>query len=124
MAQGKQQTSWASPKFTIDCLLATVSRQLEADGCVFEISEDSCHLTTPDHLTEGDFVKVRLWLEDDEAFIDIRLAEVRRVHQHGIVVDVIHLSLNERMRMKRIVDVHAAMHIENPALIGHLLIRA
>ena len=81
-------------------------------------------LTTPDHLTAGDFVKVRLWLEDDEAFIDIRLAEVRRVQKHGIVVDVIHLSLNDRMRMKRIVDVHAAMQIEKPAQIGHLLIRA
>ena len=124
MAQGKQQTWWDSPKFTIDCVLANVSGQLEADGCVLEFLEDSSKLTNPDHLTAGDFVKVRLWLEDDEAFIDIRLAEVRRVHKHWIVVDVIHLSLNDRMRMKRIVDVRAAMPIEKPALIGHLLIRA
>jgi hypothetical protein len=36
MAQGKQETWWDSPKFTIDCVLANVNRQLEADGCVLE----------------------------------------------------------------------------------------
>ena len=124
MAQGKQQISWDSPKFTIDCMLANVSKQLEADGCVLEFSEDSCNLTSPDHLTTGDFVKVRLWLEDDETFIDIRLAEVRRVQNHWIVVDVIQLNVNDRMRLKRFIELREAMHIEEPALMNHLLIRA
>ena len=51
MAQEKQQTCWYSPKFTIDCLLASVSRQLEADGCVLEFSEAGCKFTTPDYMT-------------------------------------------------------------------------
>jgi hypothetical protein len=128
MAQGKQQTSWDSPKFTIDCVLANVSTQLEADGCVLERLEGGhkCghKLTTPDHLTAGDFVKVQLWLEGEEAFIDIRLAEVKRVHTHWITVDVIVVSPNYRMRLTRFIDTLAAMHIEEPALIDHLLIRA
>ena len=124
MAQGKQKTCWSSPKFTIDCLLANVTRQLEADGCVLELSEAGCKLTSPDHMTVGDFVKVRLWLEGEEAFIDIRLAQVRRVHNHWIAVDVIQVSPNDRMRLKRFIDAPAAMHIEEPALIDHLFIRA
>jgi len=128
MAQGKQQTSWDRPKFTIDCVLANVSRQLEADGCVLERLEGGHQcghkLTTPDHLTAGDFVKVQLWLEGEEAFIDIRLAEVKRVHAHWITVDVIVVSPNDRMRLKRFIDTLAAMHIEEPARIDHLLIRA
>jgi hypothetical protein len=128
MAQGTQQTSWDRPKFTIDCVLANVSRRLEADGCVLERLEGGhkCghKLTTPDHLTAGDFVKVQLWLEGEEAFIDIRLAEVTRVHTHWITVDVIVVSPNDRMRLTRFIDVLAAMHIEEPALIDHLLIRA
>ena|SRR5437879_5291472 len=84
MAQGTQQTRWDNPKFTIDCVLANVSRQLEADGCVLERLEGGHKLTTPDHLTVGDFMKVQLWLEGEEAFIDIRLAEVRGVHEHWI----------------------------------------
>ena len=124
MAQGKQQTWRDSPKFTIDCVLANVNRQLQADGCVLESVEAGCKLTTPDHLTAGDFVKVQLWLEGEEAFIDIRLAEVRRVHEHWIAVEVIQVSPNDRIRLKRFLDAPAATHIEEPAPIDHLLIRA
>ena len=124
MAQGKQQTWWDSPKFTIDCVLTNVSKQLEADGCVLECLEGGHKLTTPDHLRAGDFVKVQLWLEGEEAFIDIRLAEVRKVHEHWISVEVIQVSPNDRMRLKRFIDAPATMHIEKPALIRHLLIRA
>ncbi len=124
MAQGKQQTWWDSPKFTIDCVLANVSNHLEADGCVLERIEGGCKLTTPEHLRTGDFVKVQLWLEGEEAFIDIRLAEVRRVHAHWIALEVIQVSPNDRMRLKRFIDVPATLHIEEPALIDHLLIRA
>ena len=124
MAQEKQQTWWDSPKFTIDCVLANVSTQLEADGCVLECLEGGHKPTTPDHLRAGDFVKVQLWLEGEEAFIDIRLAEVRKVHEHWIAVEVIQVSPNDRMRLKRFIDAPATMHIEKPALIDHLLIRA
>lgn len=124
MAQGKEQTWWDSPKFMIDCVLANVSSHLEADGCVLERLEGGCKLTTPEHLKAGDFVKVQLWLEGEEGFVDIRLAEVRRVHNHWIAVEVIQVSPNDRMRLKRFVNVPAAPHIEEPAFINHLLIRA
>ena len=124
MAQEKHQTWWDSPKFTIDCVLANVSTQLEADGCVLECLEGGHKLTTPGHLRAGDFVKVQLWLEGEEAFIDIRLAEVRKVQEHWIAVEVIQVSPNDRMRLKRFIDAPAAMHIEEPALIDHLFIRA
>jgi hypothetical protein len=124
MAQGYQQTRWDSPKFTIDCVLAHVSSHIEADGCVLERLEDGCKLTTPEHLRTGDFVKIQLWLEGEEAFIDIRLAEVRKVHRHWISAEVIQVSPNDRMRLKRFIDIPAAVQIEEPALIDHLLIRA
>jgi len=118
------QTYWDSPEFTIDCVLANGSRQLEADECVLECLEGGCQLTTPDHLRAGEIVKVRLWLEGEEALIDIQLAQVRRVHKHWIGVEVIQVSSEDRMRLKRFLDAPAAMHIEEPALIDHLLIRA
>jgi hypothetical protein len=109
-------------------VLANVSTQLEADGCVLERLEGGhkCghKLTTPENLTAGDFVKVQLWLEGEEAFIDIRLAEVKRVHTHWITVDVIVVSPNDRLRLTRFIDTLAATHIEVPALISQLLIRA
>jgi hypothetical protein len=124
MAQGKQQTWWDSPKFTIDCVLANVNRQLEADGCVLERLEAGCRLITPDHLRAGDFVKVQLWLEGEEVFIDIRLAGVKSVHEHWIAVEMIQVSPDDRMRLKRFIATPAAMHIEESTLLDHLLIRA
>jgi hypothetical protein len=124
MAQGKLQTSWARPKFTIDCVLANVSTQLEADGCVLERVEAGCRLITPGHLRAGDTVNVQLWLEGEEACIDISLAEVTRVYEHWITVEVIKVSPSDRIRLKRFIDAPAAMYIEEPALIDNLLIRA
>src|SRR6266550_4718471 len=119
MAQGTQRTWEYSPRFTIDCVLANVSTQLQADGCVLESVEEGHQLITPGHLRVGDTVTVQLWLEDEKAFIDIRLAVVTRVHRPRISVEVIRVRQNDRMRLKRI-----AMSIEEPAHIDHLLIRA
>jgi hypothetical protein len=124
MAQGPPQTREDSPKFTIDCVLVSGSTQLQADGCVLESLEDGHKLITPDYLRAGDLVKVQLWLEGEEAFIDIPLAEVSKVHTPWIMVEVIVVSPNDRMRLKRFIHTSAAMHIEKPALIDHLLIRA
>jgi hypothetical protein len=118
------QTCGDSPEFTIDCVLANGSRQLEADGCVLEYLDGGYQLTTPDHLRAGDLVKIQLWLEGEEAFIDIRLAQVRRVHTPWIGVDVIQVSSDDRMRLTRFLDAPAALSIEEPALTDHLLIRA
>jgi hypothetical protein len=124
MAQVTQQTEGDSPKFTIDCVLASGSTQLQADGCILESSEDGHKLITPDHLRTGDLVKVQLWLEGEEAFIDIRLAVVSGIHTPWITVGVIRVSPNDRMRLKQFIQIPAATPIEEPALIDHLLIRA
>jgi hypothetical protein len=124
MAQGIQQTREDSPRFTIDCVLPLASTQLQADGCVLESLEDGHKLITPDYLRAGDLVKVQLWLEGEEGFIDIRLAEVSKVHTPWIAVEVIWVSPTDRLRLKRFIHTPAARHIEKPALIDHLLIRA
>jgi hypothetical protein len=124
MTQGNQQTWWDSPKFTIDCVLAHISDHIQADGCVLERLEDGCKLTTPEHLRAGDFVKVQLWLEGEEDFVDISLAVVSKVHTPWITVGVIRVSPTERLRLKRFIQTHAALHIGKSAHIDQLLIRA
>ena len=105
--------------FTIDCVLAHRSMPLEADGCVLKCVEDGHTLTTPDHLRVGDTVKVQLWLDGEAAFLDIQLAVVTRVHQHWITVDILRVSPDDRMRLKRF-----TISMQDPAYIDHLLIRA
>ena len=105
--------------FTIDCVFAHRSTPLEADGCVLKSVEGGHTLTTPDHLRVGDTVKVQLWLEGEESFLDIRLAAVTRVHQHWVTVEMLRVSPDDRMRLKRF-----TISMEEPAYIEHLLIRA
>ena len=124
MALGKQQSCWAIPNLTIDCMLARVHQELEADGCVMKFSESSSQVATPDLLVPGDFVKVRLWLDDEGASINIGLAEVRRVQDHWITVEVIHVGQQERLRLQRYVASRRATTGEKPVVINHLHIRA
>ena len=86
---------------------------------MLESLEDGYKLITPDYLRAGDLVKVQLWVEGEEVFIDIPLAVVTKVHTPWITVEVIRVSPNNRMRLKRF-----AMSIQEPEHIDHLLIRA
>lgn len=126
MTQNKQQhqTGWDSPKFLIDCVLATVGKHLEADGCILERLEIGCKLTTPDRLRIGDFVKVQLWLEGEETFLDIRLAEVRKIQEHWVAVEVIQLSHNDRDRLKQWINVPGLIPLQETVRMNHLFIRA
>ena len=124
MAIGKQQACWTIPNLTIDCMLARVHRQLEADGCVLRINETSSQVATPDQLAPGDFVKVRLWLDDGSASIQIGLAEVRQVQNHWITVEVIHVGRHERARLQRYVESLQPVPSDKPVFIDQLLIRA
>ena len=96
----------------------------EADGCVLKINESSSQVAAPDQLAPGDFVKVRLWLDDDSASIHIGLAEVRQVQNHWITVEVIHVNRHERARLQRYVESRQQIPADKPVYLDHLLIRA
>src|SRR3712207_2270700 len=82
--------TWDDSRYTITCVLAAhETGPLRADGCVLHTSAHGSALATPDQLTCGSFVKVKLWLEEQDP-IDIRLAEVTKVHEHWISLDLIH----------------------------------
>lgn len=120
----KHQSCWTIPNLTIDCMLARVHRQLEADGCVLRIDGSSSQVAAPDLLVPGDFVKVRLWLDDGGACIPISLAEVRQVQNHWITVEVIQVNRHERARLQRYVESRQPVPAGKPVFIDHLLIRA
>ena len=124
MKIGKTQTCWTIPNLTIDCMLARVHRQLEADGCILRINESSSQVAAPDQLVPGDFVKVRLWLDDGSASINIGLAEVRQIQNHWITVEVIHVGRHERARLQRYVESIQPIPADRPVVLDHLLIRA
>ncbi|HKP01628.1 MAG TPA: hypothetical protein VJU02_08345 [Nitrospiraceae bacterium] len=126
MDSGQRHTGEAHPtfttRFTIDCVLPLASTQLQADGCVLENLEDGHRLIGSDYLRIGDLVKIQLWLEGEEDFVDIPLAVVSKVAVPWIMVGVIRVSPIERLRLKRFIQTH--IHIGKSAHIDQLLIRA
>lgn len=124
MPTGKAQDCWTVPNLTIDCMLTRVHRQLQADGCVLKINESSSQVAAPDQLTPGDFIKVRLWLDDGSACINIGLAEVRQVQDHWITVEVIHVGRHERARLQQYVASRHTIPADKPVFLDHLVIRA
>jgi len=91
---------------------------------VLESLEDGHKLISPDYLRVGDLVKVQLWLEGEEDFVDIPLAVVSKVHTPWITVGVIRVSPTERSRLKRFIQTDAAVHVGKSAHLDQLLIRA
>ena len=124
MGLGKHQACWAIPNLTIDCMLVRVHRQLEADGCVLKFADSNAQVAAPDLLNPGDFVKVRLWLDGEEASIHIGLAEVRQVLNHWITVELIQVGQQERTRLKRFIESRTAASPESAPRIDRLHIRA
>ena len=127
MAQGvhtREDNPTFSTRFTIDCVLPLASTQLQADGCVLENLEQGHRLIPSGYLRSGDLVKVQLWLEGEEKFIDIPLAVVSKVDAPWLTVGVIRVSPTERLRLKQFIQTHVALHIGKSAHIDQLLIRA
>jgi hypothetical protein len=91
---------------------------------VLKINGSTSQVADPDQLTPGDFVKVRLWLDDGSASINIGLAEVRQVQDHWITVEVIHVGRQERARLQRYVESHHSSPPGRPVVLDHLVIRA
>ena len=91
---------------------------------MLRINESSSQVAAPDQLVQGDFVKVRLWLDDGSASINIGLAEVRQVQNHWITVEVIHVGQKERARLQRYVESRQPVPSDKPVFLDHLLIRA
>ena len=91
---------------------------------MLKINESTSQVAAPDQLTPGDFVKVRLWLDDGSASINISLAEVRQVQDHWITVEVIQVGRQERARLQRYVESRHSIPADKPVYLDHLVIRA
>ena len=77
-------------KIAIDCILSKGSEGLQGEGCIYALSSSPPSITGPETLHPGDYVKLRLWLPDDESTaIYIDLAEVQWVKHHWVKLDLL-----------------------------------
>ncbi|MBX3325800.1 MAG: hypothetical protein U0223_02580 [Nitrospira sp.] len=91
-------------KIAIDCILSEGSDGLQGDGCIYALSSSPPSITGPEHLHPGDYVKLRLWLPDDESSaIQIDLAEVQWVKHQWIKLDLLLTSHKDQARLRQFI---------------------
>lgn len=111
-------------KIGIDCMLSKGAEGLIGDGCVYELSSPHSAILSPEKLRPGEYVKLRLWFPDENAYCVIELAEVQWVKNQWIKIELLLVSLKDQARLRQ----YAASegnHLPASALTGEqIMIRA
>jgi hypothetical protein len=108
----------------IDCMLSKGGDGLRGDGCVYDLSSPHPVILNPTRLRTGDYVKLRLWFPDDNAFSMIELAEVQWVKDEWIQVEILLISPKEQSRLREFV-VADGHHLPTSTRVGQqIMIRA
>ena len=91
-------------KVAIDCILSEGSEGLQGDGCIYSLSSTPPSITGPENLHPGDYVKLRLWLPDDEgSAIYVDFAEVQWIKHDRIKLDLLLTSPKDQTRLRQFV---------------------
>src|SRR5689334_9487927 len=85
----------------INCILKRGQAGLEGEGCLYELSAPHREVSAAERLRTGDYVKVRLWLPDEDAHIAVDLAEVEWIESHWIKVDLLSVSPENQARLNQ-----------------------
>lgn len=88
-------------KIGIDCMLSKGSDGLKGDGCVYELSSSHPVILNPEKLRPGDYVKLRLWFPEENAYSVIELAEVQWVRDEWIKIELLLVSPTDRARLRQ-----------------------
>ncbi len=111
-------------KIGIDCMLSKGSNGLKGDGCVYALSSSHPVILPPTKLRPGDYVKLRLWFPDENAFSMIELAEVQWVKNEWIQIELLLVSPKDQSRLRQFVA-SEGNHLAASARIGQqIMIRA
>jgi hypothetical protein len=111
-------------KIGIDCMLSKEGNGLRGDGCVYELSSSHPVILNPERLRPGDYVKLRLWFPDENAYSMIELAEVQWVKNEWIKIELLLVSPKDQVRLRQFVA-SEKNHVSASARIGEqIMIRA
>jgi hypothetical protein len=85
----------------INCILSKGSEGLQGEGCVYDLTSPRQPMSTPEALRPGDFVKLHLWIPDEDSHISVNLAEVQWVKSDSIKVDLLVVSPPDQTRLNQ-----------------------
>ena len=81
-------------------------------------------LTSPSKLRPGDYVKLRLWLSEEDSCILIEMAEIESDKDHWIKAEFITVHPNDWAQIEPFLALQARLKRHLTAMSDHILIRA
>ncbi|MCP9438353.1 MAG: hypothetical protein NNA20_00895 [Nitrospira sp.] len=110
-------------RVAINCLLAKGGSGLEGDGCLYDLSAPDRSVSPQTQLRAGDYVKLRLWLPDEDSHISVELAEVDWIDSHRLKVDLLSLSPEGRAKLNQFKSSQQVTLPTHKLSAEHILIR-
>jgi hypothetical protein len=105
-------------------MLSKGGEGLRGDGCVYELSSSHPVILNPERLRPGDYVKLRLWFPDENAYSVIELAEVQWVKNEWIKIELLLISPKDQSRLRQFIATEGN-HLPASTRIGEqIMIRA
>jgi hypothetical protein len=106
----------------INCILNRERPGLEGEGCLYDMAAPDRELSAADKLRSGDYVKIRLWLPDEDAHIAVDLAEVEWIESHWLKVDLLSVTPENQARLNQFKSVQRSSS-RGPRASEQILIR-
>ncbi|MCP9472092.1 MAG: hypothetical protein NNA30_05110 [Nitrospira sp.] len=110
-------------RVAINCILAKGGSGLEGDGCLYDLSAPDRRISPQTQLRAGDYVKLRLWLPDEDSHMSVELAEVDWIDSHRLKVDLLSLSPEVRAKLHQFKASQRATRSTHETATEHILIR-
>lgn len=103
-----------SERIPVACGVVFAGNGVIGEGRVIDVSLPGCLMESPEAMKIGDYIRLRLFLPDRSAPLNILLAVVRRAEGNLVGLEFIRSSQDDQMRLSRFVRKHAPIH-EMPA---------
>lgn len=110
-------------RVAINCLLTKSSSGLEGDGCFYDLASPHRSISSQTRLRAGDYVKLRLWLPDEDSHFTVELAEVEWIDNHRLKVDLLSVSPEVRARLNQFKASQQVTRSASETVTDHILIR-
>ncbi|OQW33422.1 MAG: hypothetical protein A4E19_03190 [Nitrospira sp. SG-bin1] len=111
-------------KIGIDCMLSKGGDGLKGDGCIYALSSSEPIVLHPEKLRPGDYVKLRLWFPDEQAYSVIELAEVQWVKNEWIKIELLLVSPKDQERLRQFADSEGYQLPASPRIGDQIMVRA
>ena len=103
-----------SQRVPLDCSVMFAGDACVGEGRIVDISLPGCLLESSKQVTAGEYLRLRLFLPDQQAPLHVALAAVRWVEGSKLGIEFIRTSEDEQRRLEQIVRMNPAYVVPRP----------